>query len=298
MSASDRPLVADDAGQGPAVALLHGQPGSADSWARVVPLLVGDFRLVVPDRPGYGRTGGDATGFAGNARALVDLMDRRDIDRAVVVGHSWGGGAALAAAARYPDRVAGLVLVASVAPGEPIGWGDRLLAAPVAGATLAFVTIGATGRVLASPRVQALAGRRLPRPALDAVRQLTRLTGADSGTRVWRSFVVEQRALLGELDGLAPRLASMTLPVAVLNGSVDRVVPPSVGALLSKSIPGATHTLLPGAHHLLPFDHPADIARAVREVAARAGWVTLDTGNGTASGPNPGAGGESGQTDR
>ena len=92
-------------GEGPAVILLHGQPGSAADWDAVVPLLAPDFTVVVPDRPGYGRTGGPARGFAGNATAVLDLLDHMGIARAIAVGHSWGGGVALAVAEVAPVRV-------------------------------------------------------------------------------------------------------------------------------------------------------------------------------------------------
>jgi pimeloyl-ACP methyl ester carboxylesterase len=75
---------------------------------------------------------------------------------------------------------------------------------------------------------------------------------------------------LAELDDLGPGLAALRVPVAIVNGSADRVVRPAVGEMLSRAIPGATHTVLPGAHHLLPLDHPDAIADAVREVLERA----------------------------
>jgi pimeloyl-ACP methyl ester carboxylesterase len=252
------------------VVLLHGQPGSAGDWARVTALLDDDFLVVAPDRPGYGRTGGDATGFAGNADAVVALLDRMAVDRFIAVGHSWGGGVALSAATRHSQRVRGLVLVSSVGPGAAARWDDRLLATPVLGEVFAALTIGATGRLLGIDRVQSLADRRLAGRTLEAVRALSRLTGAGTGARVWQSFVTEQRRLLDELHLLGPALGSVRVPVAVLNGSADRVVPPSVGAMLTSAIPGAERTVLAGAHHLLPLDHPEEIAEAVRAVNARA----------------------------
>ena len=264
------PVEADVSGNGPAVLLLHGQPGSAGDWSRVATLLAGDFRVLAPDRPGYGRTGGPATGFAGNADAVVALLDRLGLDRFIAVGHSWGGGVALSIMARHPERVRGLVLVSSVGPGAPARWDDRLLATPILGEVFAALTIGATGRLLGIDRVQSLADRRLAGRTLEAVRALARLTGAGTGSRVWQSFVTEQRSLLGELHLLAPTLSSAAVPVAILHGSADRVVPPSVAAMLASSIPGAEVTVLPGAHHLLPLDHPQEVVDAVRNVNARA----------------------------
>ena len=121
-------LVADVRGHGPAVVLLHGQPGSAADWEPLARLLEADYTVIVPDRPGYGRTGGRATGFRGNAAAVVDLLDRRGVASATIVAHSWSGGVAIALAEDNPDRVAGLVLVASVGPDERLDRLDRLLA--------------------------------------------------------------------------------------------------------------------------------------------------------------------------
>lgn len=252
-------------GPGPAVVLLHGQPGTGADWQRTVPLLRDDFTLVVPDRPGYGATGGPATGFAGNATAVVALLDRLGVDRAVVVGHSWAGGVALALAAAHPGRVAGLVLVASVGPGEAFGWEDRLLAAPVVGELIAGTAIGGVGLVLGSRRVQAVADRRLPGRAREAVTALTRLTR--NRAPVWRSFVAEQRALMDELDGLSGNLAAIAAPTVILHGEADHIVGPEVSSRLQQAIPAATLHLLGGTGHLIPHDRPEAVAAAVREAA-------------------------------
>ena len=266
-----QPLAADLSGAGPAVVLLHGQPGSRADWRRVAPLLEGDHTVVVPDRPGYGATGGQAVGFARNADAAVALLDHLDIRSAVFVGYSWSGGAALSAALRHADRVSGLVLAASVRPGEQLGLADRVMGVPMVGEVAGALTLGTTSRVLRIRRVQDLADRRLPRSAREAVRALAGASGALSGARVWRSFAAEQRFLLSELGRLAPDLGGIRVATVVVNGGSDHVVPAAVGARLAAAIPGAEFRLVPGAHHLLPFDHPEEIASAVRAVGGDAG---------------------------
>lgn len=245
--------------------LLHGQPGTGLDWQWVVPLLEADFTVVVPDRPGYGATAGPATGFAGNAGAVVRLLDRLGVDRAVVVGHSWAGGIAMAMASGCPERVAGLVLVSSVAPGEDLGWEDRLLAAPVLGEIIAGTAIGGVGLVLGSRRVQEVADRRLPARAQDAVTALARLTRNRSP--VWRSFVAEQRALIDELDNLAGGLKAIDVPTVILHGDADRIVSPEASERLHGAIPGSVRRVLGGAGHLLPHDRPDAVADAVRDVS-------------------------------
>ena len=79
-----------------------------------------------------------AGGFAANARAVIDDLDARGIDRAVLVGHSFGGGVAMSAASLAPERVEAVVLLASVGPGCANVW-DRVLAAPGTGPLCALV---------------------------------------------------------------------------------------------------------------------------------------------------------------
>ena len=260
------PLAVDTYGSGPEVVLIHGQPGSAADWGRVTPLLSSNHRVIVPDRPGYGRTAGEATGFAGNAEAIVRALDSLGAAKAMMVGHSWGGGVAIAAAALHPDRVSGLVLVASVRPGETLGWVDRMLASPVLGDVLAALTIGSTGMVLRNKKVRELVERRFDGRAREVVRALEGVTGARTRAPVWRSFVSEQRHLFDELDWLAPALRTISVPTVVLSGGADHIVPATVGERLAASIKNAEHRVVPGAHHLLPLDHPGEIATAVRDV--------------------------------
>jgi pimeloyl-ACP methyl ester carboxylesterase len=94
--------------------LLHGQPGSPADWQQVAGRLPPRLHAVAADRPGYGSSRYPAGGFAANARAVLDDLDSRGIERAVLVGHSYGGGVALAAASLVPRRVAAVILLASV----------------------------------------------------------------------------------------------------------------------------------------------------------------------------------------
>jgi pimeloyl-ACP methyl ester carboxylesterase len=265
-----RRLVADVAGDGRPVVLLHGQPGSAVDWHGVERLLSARFKVIVPDRLGYGRTGGGAGDFHQNATAVAELLDELGIDRAVVVGYSWAGGVALAFAQMFPNRTAGLVLAASVGPGEHFRWQDRALAAPLLGEALAALTLGMAAPVVNSSTVQRLADRHLAGRAREAVSVLSGLAESSGGTKVWRSFVAEQRVLLQDIEGLAPGLAATTAPTAVVNGGADRLVPPHVADRLAASLPAAVHTIIPGAHHLLLLDQPQAVAAAVEEVAVAA----------------------------
>ncbi|HSS12032.1 MAG TPA: alpha/beta hydrolase [Acidimicrobiales bacterium] len=258
-------MVADVHGAGPPVVLLHGQPGSAADWASVTPGLEAKFTVMIPDRPGYGRTGGRAQGFRANAAAVVGLLDRLNVGRATIVGHSWSGAVAIAMAEDTPDRVAGLVLVASVGPLESLGPLDRALAIPPIGSAVAAVTLNVAGRALSFSPVRQLLERRLRGATDDA---LVAMTNAWRQGDVWRSFVIEQRALVDELHKLAPGLSRIAAPTAVLVGEADHIVPADTGARLAAAIPNAHLIRLHGAGHLLPHEQPDAIVGAINEVAA------------------------------
>lgn len=247
-------------GSGPVVVLLHGQPGSARDWDLVLPLLDG-LSTLVPDRPGYDGT--PAQGFLGNARAVVDLLDQNGIDRAVLCGYSWGGGAALATALIAPSRVAGLTLIGSVGVRGSITRGDRLLANPLVhwvfealmrlgGRRLAGLSSLTTGSVL---------GREEARVGDD-------LHGARRGP-VWRSFHREQQALVRETTQIERRLGRIAVPAVLLGGTRDTAVPLKAVRSLAAALPDAVVREVE-AGHLMTLEAPQAVAAAIHETVQRA----------------------------
>ena len=115
-----------EAGVGDVVLLLHGSgPGvSAEAnWRLTIPALAGSFRVIAPDLLGFGQTGAPADGtYSMNAWVahVVALLDELGVERAHVVGNSFGGGLALRLAARHPGRVNRLVLMGAVGLEFPI----------------------------------------------------------------------------------------------------------------------------------------------------------------------------------
>lgn len=246
-------------GNGPAVLLLHGQPGSGGDWDGVARILAREHTVVVPDRPGYGRTGGRATGFAGNVRAAITLLDGHGIESVAVAGHSWGAGVALALAIETPERVRSLTLVAPVTPLDRLGVIDRLLADPRVGPRLAYGTMRGLGFALERAPLRRRLGALMPGYGSDRVRDLAREW---RNGRAWRSFYVEQRALVDELPGLRPRLPLVQAPATVVVADRDRIADPAGGRALAATI-GARVVEIPGAGHLLPMREPERVAEVI-----------------------------------
>jgi pimeloyl-ACP methyl ester carboxylesterase len=258
------PLRESDEGDGPVVVLLHGQPGSTLSWARVLPLLAErGLRVLAVDRPGYGRTGGSAFDVFDNAAVLRDLLDAHDIDQAVLVGHSLGAAVALATAGCYPRRVQALVLVAPVGGPGSVDALDRVLAAPILGPSLAWLGFRGLGVLLSlRPLGTWLVVRRTGVDPAQLVEVLDRLR---HGT-VWRSFLTEQRALLRCWSRLLTLLPTITAPAAILAGTQDPLVRPSAALALHRALAGSSLHCAPGGH-LIPAHTPAAVARLALEAA-------------------------------
>jgi len=244
------------------VALLHGQPGSGSDWRPVVQRLPDDLLPVVLDRPGYGSNPQPAGDFAMNARAVLAELDAMGIDRAVLVGHSYGGGVALAAAQLAPDRVDALVLVASVGPGCINGW-DRLLAAPIAGPVCALAAWSLTPRFARARLARIERLRRRPLEPDELVNwHVWGHSGHDHGP-LWRTFLTEQRALVNGLSYLVSDLPALATPTLVLADPLDTLIPIATAHALCDALPDARLQLVQGAGHHLPRRAAGAVAEAI-----------------------------------
>jgi len=259
------PLVTIDRGQGPTALLLHGQPGTGSSWDPLTDRLADRFRVLAPDRPGYGRSAGEARGIADNAALAADLLDATGSGPATVVAHSWAGGVAVLLADRRPDLVGGLVLVGAACTPDSLDGFDRLLALPVVGGALTVAGLVALGEVL--PKVRRLSDR-VPgtvRAQFLATLPDQGVLGGERGAlgRHRRTFVTEQRALVDELPEVHRALRRLHVPTAVVVGTWDVVVRPAAGRTLADSVPGAELVELDRAGHFVARDSPDELAAVV-----------------------------------
>lgn len=103
----------DWGGEGPAIVALHGLASSGHWYEFVARPLSADFRIIAPDQRGHGQTTQASSGYDWPTLAsdVASLMDLLGVERATVLGHSWGGHVASSVAAHHPERVAKLVMI-------------------------------------------------------------------------------------------------------------------------------------------------------------------------------------------
>jgi pimeloyl-ACP methyl ester carboxylesterase len=232
-----RVVVYGEAGDGPAVVFLHGWGLSARSYAQALPLIAaGGARVIAPALPGFGRSDalpGEYT-FEKLANWVDDLLDHLGVEEpAAFVGHSFGGAVATATAWHHEERVRSLTLVNSVG-GSVWRTGRR------GEQSLADRPLWDWGL-----RLPGEFGKRHYRKVLPVVlRDVVGNALANPGA-VWRAADLARSAdLRDELATLAER----GLPVSILWGSEDNVVPEATFLAMCEAV-GAPGDIIEDAGH-------------------------------------------------
>jgi 3-oxoadipate enol-lactonase len=232
-------------GAGPAVIFLHGIGGDGTSWLPELDALSDRCRAIAWDMPGYGDSPALPTmTFPALADALKNLLGTLGVERAHLVGHSIGGMVALEFAARFPERVASLVLYAtSPAFGKADGdWQRDFL-----NARLAPLDAGKRMPELAPSIVDSLVGNS---PDADGIARAT--------AAMARVPEAAYRAAMHCLVTFDRRdaLAGIDVPTLVLAGERDDNAPADMMERMAGKIPGAHFQIIPGAGHLAHFERP------------------------------------------
>ncbi|MBK5307029.1 MAG: alpha/beta hydrolase [Frankiaceae bacterium] len=260
LSTTRGPVEYAESGAGPAVLVVHGTPGDWQQARALADDLAGSHRVLLPSRPGYGRTP-LSTGRSPQeqAQAHVALLDALGIDRAAVVGISGGGPSSRAVAADHRDRCTALVLCCAVAEHlVTVPTATRLLGSVPAlwevGAKVASARMGRRLRDRQAALAQALAGLG---PAEIAIASGDPLVEADL-----LAFAHARRRSMTSVAGLRndfrwfreitsadPWPPGPDVRTLILHGDADDVVPVSHAQYYRESIPGAILEVLPGVGH-------------------------------------------------
>jgi pimeloyl-ACP methyl ester carboxylesterase len=253
----------------PPIVLLHGAACNLEDMRPLGERLNSRHRVIMVDRPGLGwseRAGPQGNSPAYQAAILGGVLDRLAVDRAIVVGHSWGGAMATAFALDHPQRVAGLVVMAS--PTHPrlrrMTWFYIAAATPYAGWLFS--------RTLALPfgAVFIAAGLRAAFWPQPMPRGYIRRAGLLLMLRP-QTFLANARDIAGLKSFLARqvgRYGALAVPTVVIAGDRDTVVPPQQHSVLfAAAVPGAKLKLWPGLGHMLHHADPDGVVAAIEEIA-------------------------------
>jgi pimeloyl-ACP methyl ester carboxylesterase len=250
--------------------MLHGIGASSAAWGPAIGRLTGyGLRTIAIDLPGHGGSSKDRGDYSLAALASVvrDLLDRLEVDRCILVGHSLGGGIALQFAYQFPERVAGLALVSSGGLGEETSRVLRLTAMPGSGVVMATAF---NRRTLGAAEAVARVWRRI-RPVPNALTEasLARLREiADPGHR--NAFLATLRAVVnssGQRISALPRLAALAdRPTLVVWGSQDHILPMAHGQRAHELLGNNRLEIFAGAGHEPHLEDPDRFADLLFEL--------------------------------
>jgi len=264
-------------GSGRPVVLIHGNPGSHEDWSHLYAPLADHFCAFAFDRPGHGYShrpeNNGKVDAEVQARFLNAALDQLRVDRPILVGHSWGGALALIYALSYPEAVSGLVLLApaAYAGDDGVSFLSKIPAWPVIGDLLNILfTPLLSAWLVRTDLEKAFAPAQVPPDYL-------RHTLSDwTSRRKVKWYSVDDSLLNASLSKFSPEYAKLRIPVIIVTGDSDMIVPAQENALrLAAVLPHATLQILEKTGHQIPLVWPDAVVQAIQFVAEMApeSWV-------------------------
>ncbi|MFT4569578.1 MAG: non-heme chloroperoxidase [Hyphomicrobiaceae bacterium] len=255
-------------GSGPPVVLVHGLPSNATDWSRTPDLLAArGFRAIAYDRVGYGYSSRVEVGngnytVASNASELLGLLDALGLEKAILVGWSYGGGVVQAVAEQAPNRVAGLVLLSSVGPSFQSDDDSMsgLMRSPLAAPLLSWIAaVPPLSKVLVwdGLRVAFATEDEIPDGWLPYTQAMMALPGTLD------SYIAEFR----RLDASSSDPSQLKTPTLIVHGAADRSVSLSVAKDLEQRIAGSKLVVFGDAGHMIPVTRSERLAEEIARFA-------------------------------
>jgi len=243
--------------EGAPIVLLHGFGTSQGSWRALADELR-DLPVLGIDLPNHGKSPrATMRNFAAVAQAVLDRLDSEGVNEIHLVGHSMGGGTALALTGLLGSRLRSLTLVA------PVGLGPEINGAFIDG------ILRANSEASLRPWLAQLFG------------DVSRLSGSFAATALQELGNEDKRAVLAAMaasllpdgtqaESLRGRLEGLVMPVKLVWGTLDRVLPIHQASGLPGNV--ALHAL-PAIGHLPQIEAAALVASLVRQQLGASAWV-------------------------
>ncbi|HEX5144220.1 MAG TPA: alpha/beta hydrolase [Mycobacterium sp.] len=249
------------AGSGPVLLLIHGIGDNSTTWGTVHSKLAQRFTVIAPDLLGHGQSDKPRADYsvAAYANGMRDLLGVLDIENATVVGHSLGGGVAMQFAYQFPQLVERLILVGSGGVTKDVNIALRLASLPMGGEALGLLRLPlvlpalaaagyAAGALFGSTRL----GRDLP-DVLRILRDLPEPTASSAFTRTLRAVVDWRGQVVTMLDRC---YLTESVPVQLIWGEQDAVIPVSHARLAHAAMPGSQLDIFNRSGHFPFHDDP------------------------------------------
>ena len=257
-----------DRGQGPAVVLLHGNGVLLQDFevSGVTDLAAESHRIIAFDRPGFGysdRPRSRAWTPTAQADLIAQALQQIGVERAVIVGHSWGTMVALAMALDHPELVSGLVLLSGYYYGSarPDVVPASMPAVPVLGDLMAHTVSPLAGLLVGPVAVKASFA---PAPISDKFASFpVAMTLRPSQVR---ATAADTAMMVPGAIALSRRYDELALPIIAMAGEGDLITHLGEHAeRFVEEVDGAELRVVPGEGHLFHYAVPDQVVAAIRD---------------------------------
>ncbi|UNB50196.1 alpha/beta fold hydrolase [Mycolicibacterium sp. YH-1] len=249
------------AGSGPPILLIHGIGDNSTTWTTVQTKLAQRFTVIAPDLLGHGKSDKPRADYsvAAYANGMRDLLSVLDIERVTVVGHSLGGGVAMQFAYQFPQLVDRLILVGAGGVTKDVNVALRIASLPMGSEALAALrlpmvlpALQLVGRVGGALFGKTGVGRDIPN-MLRILADLPEPTASSAFARTLRAVVDWRGQVVTMLDRC---YLTESVPVQLIWGSKDSVIPVSHGRMAHAAMPGSQLEIFEGSGHFPFHDDP------------------------------------------
>jgi pimeloyl-ACP methyl ester carboxylesterase len=262
-------------GSGPCVVFFHGNGSLIGDFAcsGVLAGAAAQSRVVAFDRPGFGHSSRPRNRPwtpEQQAEIIAEALDRLGIERAVLVGHSWGTLVALALALRHPEKVSGLVLASGYyfpTPRPDIAL-MSLGAIPWIGTVLCHTLLPALARIVWPFAVRDIFNPNEVPAKFDAFPKELALRPSQV-----RASAQEAAMIVPSTMGLTDECRRLNVPVALICGAGDQMVDPQHSARLQKIVKGSTLSTLLFHGHMVHHTATARVLAAIDDVKRRSNML-------------------------
>jgi pimeloyl-ACP methyl ester carboxylesterase len=257
-------------GGGPPIVIIHGASSNLESMRPVGDMLAKHHRVILIDRPGHGwstRDDLENSTPANQAKLIDEVLEKLGVGSAVIVVHSLAGALGPLLALDYPQRVAGLVMLAPVAYPWPggVGWYNKVATTPGIGPLLAYTITLPLGLILAEPGARSVfAPQTMPSGFVGGSATPLLLRPREFLANAWD--LVTLKAAVAEQ---APRYKNIKVPVVVITGDTDTTVSPNIHSRpFAAAVPNAKLIVLPGVGHMVQYAAPERVAGEIETMIA------------------------------
>src|SRR6201996_7038801 len=257
------------AGSGPAILLIHGIGDNSTTWNTVQAKLAQRFTVIAPDLLGHGKSDKPRADYsvAAYANGMRDLLSVLDIERVTIIGHSLGGGVAMQFAYQFPHLVERLILVSAGGVTKDVNLILRMASLPMGSEAMALLRLPLVRP--AFPVAGQLVGKAVGTKGLgndlsNVLRILDDLpepTASAAFSRTLRAVVDWRGQIVTMLDRC---YLTKAIPVQIIWGTRDVVVPVSHAQMAHAAMPGSRLEIFEGSGHFPFHEDPARFIEVVQ----------------------------------